>query len=101
MFLLCTTEKREVSSANNLGLDDKSSDRSLIYIKKNSGPRMDPLRTTFCLRFFRKHFIKRRRFSEIPYRFNLSIRPSCHTLSKALDISRKTSLTPRPLSNEW
>ena len=42
MFLSCTTEKREVSSANNLGLEDKSSDRSLIYIKKNSGPRIDP-----------------------------------------------------------
>ena len=34
MLLLCTTEKREVSSANNLGLEDTSSDRSLIYIRK-------------------------------------------------------------------
>ena len=42
MFLSCRTEKREVSSANNLGLGDKSSDRSLTYIKKNSGPRIDP-----------------------------------------------------------
>ena len=41
VFLSCTTEKREVSSANNLGLEDKSSDRSLIYIKKNSGQRID------------------------------------------------------------
>ena len=115
MSLWCATEKRKASSANNLGFEDKSSDRSLIYIKKNSGPRIDPwgtpartlvqddvwpLRTTLCLRFFRKHFIKQRRFSEIPYWFNLSMRPSCHTLSKALDISRKTPLTSRPLSNE-
>ena len=32
VFSPCTTEKREVSSENNLGLEDKSSDRSLIYI---------------------------------------------------------------------
>ena len=42
MFLSCTTEKREVSSANNLKLEDKSSDRSLTYVKKNIGPRIDP-----------------------------------------------------------
>ena len=42
MFLWCTTEKREVSSANDLGLEDKSSERSSIYIKKNIGPRIDP-----------------------------------------------------------
>ena len=38
----CTTEKGEVLSANNLGLEDKSSDRSLTYINKNSGLRIDP-----------------------------------------------------------
>ena len=109
VFFSCTTENRGVSSANNAGLEDKSFDRSLIYIyisiyiciKKNCGPRIDawgipartlvqngvwPLRTTLCLRFFRKKFIKRRVFSEIPYWFNLGIRPSCHTLQKALDI---------------
>ena len=36
----CTTKKGEVSSANNLGLEDKSSDTSLIYIKQNSEPRI-------------------------------------------------------------
>ena len=116
VFLLCTTEKREVSSPNNFGLEDESSDRSLIYIKKNSGPRIDHwgtpagtlvhddvwlLRTTLCSRFFRKHFSKRRRFYKIQYWFNLSIRPSCHTLSKAFDISRNTPLTSRQLSIEW
>ena len=40
VFLSCTTEKREVLSANKLGLEDKSSGRSLIYIKKNDVPRM-------------------------------------------------------------
>ena len=42
MCLSSTAEKIELSSANNLGLEDKSSDRSLIYIKKNSGPSADP-----------------------------------------------------------
>ena len=42
MFLSCTTEKRKMSSANNSGLEDKPSDRLLIYIKKNNGQRIDP-----------------------------------------------------------
>ena len=41
IFLPCTTEKRE-TSANNLALEDKSSDKSLIYTKESSGPRIDP-----------------------------------------------------------
>ena len=42
MFLSCTAEKREISSANNSGLEDKPSERLLIYIKKNNGQRIDP-----------------------------------------------------------
>ena len=30
-----------MSIANNLGFEDKSSDRSLIWIKKKNGPRTD------------------------------------------------------------
>ena len=37
-----TTEKSEVSSANNLGFDAKLSDKSLIEIKNNCGPRIEP-----------------------------------------------------------
>ena len=36
------TEKREVSSTNNLTLDFNPSDKSLIYIRKNKVPKMDP-----------------------------------------------------------
>ena len=36
------TEKSEVSSANNLGFDAKLSGKSLIQIKTNSGPRIEP-----------------------------------------------------------
>ena len=42
MFISCTTENREVSSANSLALDDKPSGKSLIQIKKSNGPKIDP-----------------------------------------------------------
>ena len=35
-------KKREVSSAKSLVLEDKRSAKSLIYIKNNNGPRMEP-----------------------------------------------------------
>ena len=45
MLISCTTENREVSSANSLALDDKPSGKSLIQIKKSKGPKIDPWRT--------------------------------------------------------
>lgn len=41
-FLSLATEKRDVTSSNNLGFEDKSFDRSLISIKKKSGSRINP-----------------------------------------------------------
>ena len=35
-------EKRGLSSANRLAAVDRYSDRSLMYIKNNSGPSMEP-----------------------------------------------------------
>ena len=40
-----TTEKMDVSSAKSLLIDDKFLRRSLIYIKKKRGPKMEPCRT--------------------------------------------------------
>ena len=37
-----TTEKRDISSVNNIGFEDKPSDRSLTYNKKESGTKIDP-----------------------------------------------------------
>ena len=37
-----TTEKRDVSLAKSLVVDNNSQLRSLIYIKKNKGPKTDP-----------------------------------------------------------
>ena len=42
---LLTIEKSGVSSANNLGIDTKSSDKVLVYTGNNSGPRTDTLET--------------------------------------------------------
>ena len=41
------------------------------------------------------------RSPEILFCFNLKISPSCQTLSKALDISKKTPLTSNPSSNDF
>ena len=38
----CAMEKRGLSSANRLAAVDRYSDRSLMYIKNNSGPSMEP-----------------------------------------------------------
>ena len=40
-----TTEKSEVSSANNLEFDAKFSDKSMILMKNNSDPRIEPWET--------------------------------------------------------
>ena len=41
---------------------------------------------------------KARRFPDMPFRLNLKIIPSCQTLSKALDISRKMARVSSMLS---
>ena len=37
-----TTETIDVSSANNLAVDEMLLTRSLMYIKKNEGPKIEP-----------------------------------------------------------
>ena len=61
-----------------------------------------PLSTmwTFSWRFFKTSIKRHSSLSFIPFCFNLYISPSCHTLSKALDMSRNTPLTSKPLSKE-
>ena len=64
-------EKREVSPAKRLVLEDKPSIKSLIYIKNNNSPRMEPwgtpaltlvheedcpFNTTLCFLFVKKCF---------------------------------------------
>ena len=42
VFVLWTTENNEVSSANSFAFDDKPTAKSFMYIKKSSGPSMEP-----------------------------------------------------------
>ena len=77
--------------------------RSLMHIRNNKGPRTEPcgtpdpileycelklLRTTRC-------FLLLNNRPDIPFCSSLNIKPLCHTLSKALDMSRNTALTSR------
>ena len=102
-----TSENIEVSPAKSFTLHFRLSDKSLIYIKKNNRPRIEawgtpalivslsdfcPFRTTLCCLSNKKDSIKARRSPYTPIHFILYISPSCHTRSKALDISKKTPL---------
>ena len=42
MLLSFTTEHNDVSSANNVTIDSKLSDKSLIKLRKKISPRMEP-----------------------------------------------------------
>ena len=55
---------------------------------------------TFCFLFLRKSHKRFSKLPDIPFCFNLKMRPSCQTLSNAFDISRKTPLTSNPSSND-
>ena len=111
----CVTKNRDVSSANSFALENRSPDKSFIYIKNNNGPKMEPCGTpalTFrhsnvcplrrTLYFLSLKTLDKwsKRLPDIPFCDNLKRRPSCPTLSKALKISKKTLLTSTPLSYE-
>ena len=42
VVMSCVTENRDVSSVNNFVLEDRSPDKSFMYIKNNNGPKMEP-----------------------------------------------------------
>ena len=99
-----------MSSANSLTVDSKPSGRSFMYIRKSNGPKIEPcgtpastddqfehwpLRTTLWNQLFRKLLRRFKRFPDILIRSSLNSKPSCHTLSNALDISKKFAPTSR------
>ena len=45
LVTLSNTWNRDVSSANNFGLDAKISDKLFMYIRKNNGPSIEPCGT--------------------------------------------------------
>ena len=42
VVMSCVTENKDVSSASNFPLEDRSPDKPFIYIKSNSSPKMEP-----------------------------------------------------------
>ena len=73
-----------------------------MHIRKNNGPNIEtcgtpasiyvheeyfPFSTTSYFLFDKKSLIKFRNFPDTRFCFNLYIRPLCHTLSNALEIS--------------
>ena len=100
----------DVSLAKSLVVDDNPQLRSLIYIKKNKGPKTDPwgtpaetsaqdedwpFKTTLWYLFFKKFSINFNGVSDIPNDLILYINPLCQTLSKALEMSKKIPLTSK------
>ena len=59
-----------------------------------------PFKTTRCFLKLRKSVTIFKLLSDIPFYFNLNIRPLCQTLSNALDISKNTALTSRLSSKD-
>ena len=86
VLLLCTTENRAVSSAKSFTVDSMISDKSFMYIRKKSGPRIGPcgtpvytgnhsevwpLRRPFWNLFVKKLWISFSNESETPIDFSL------------------------------
>ena len=102
------TENRDVSSANHFVLENRSPDKSFMYIKNNNGSKMEPwgtpghwqLKRTLCFLSLKKLDKRSKRLSDILFCNNLKRRTLCHTLSKVLEMSKKALLTSNPLSNE-
>ena len=59
-----------------------------------------PFKTTCCFLDFKKSFKNSSNLPEMPFFWSLTIRPSCHTLSNALDISKNTLRTSKPSSKD-
>ena len=104
MSTLVTLINRATSSAKSLIPDDIFSVKSLIYIRNRRGPKTDPCGTpadmfsqldeqpfkiTLCFLPSKKLLRILKDSPSIPFAINLVFNPSCHTLSKALDKSRK------------
>ena len=87
-----------------------------MYIKNNNGPKMEPwrmpmvtfcysdvwpLRRTLCFLLVKKVDKRSKGLPDIPFCNNLKGRLLCHTLSKALEMSKKTLLTSNPSLNKF
>ena len=104
LFLLWITKKFDVSSAKSFAMDEVPSVKSFMWIRKNSGPRIEPCGTpvlifsypdvypfrTTLWNFDGKFLISCNKSPEIPNDLILNIKPGNQVLSNALDISKNT-----------
>ena len=79
-----------------------------MWIRNNKGPKIEPCGTPAVTlsqdecwpfgttRCFLQKIKSCKSFKRLPFWFSLRSKPSCHTLSKALDISKKNPLTSNP-----
>ena len=113
-WMSLSTEKRDLLSAQSLKFEDTPFDESLMQLKNNNTPKIEPWRTpaltfsqdecylvrkTRCLQQNRKSCKGFLRFPETPFKDSLRINPSCHTLSKAFGITKETPFTSNPSLN--
>ena len=99
-------EKIDVSSEDSFTVDERSLPRSFMYIRKNTGPKIEPWGTPVsigdhenawlfkktCWNLpLKKLLISFRKVPEISADWILQINPSHQTLPKALNISKVTS----------
>ena len=97
-------EKSDVLSAKNLTGDMISIDRLLVQTRKKRDPQVDPCGTpaltsnhsavwpfkkTLWNLFSKKFLIRSNKASQITIDLSFKMSPSCHILSKALEISKK------------
>lgn len=100
--------KIDAASVNSFTLLFNPLVMSLRYIRKGRGPNMDPwstpartvphdkafpINTTLWNKLEKVTFNNLQNLTEIPTEFNLESSPSCKSLSKVFDISKKTDLT--------
>ena len=114
-FILTTTEKSERLWARSLVFVKRLSKRSFIQIKNYKRSKVDPCGTpnsildheniwpvniTLCFLSFKNSVSVLKRLPYITFRFNLKIWPLCHTLSKALDMSKNAERASWPSSKD-
>ena len=99
LVIFSITENRDVSSANNCGLDPKSSDKTGPSIEPYGTPasiaaheEYCPFRATLCYRWYKKYVATFNKLPDISFSLSLWKIPSWRTLSKAFDMSRNTPL---------
>ena len=109
--ILWSTESSDVSSAKTFTFEFRPLGKSLMLTENSKGSINWPsgnaryphdkcwlFNTTLCFLQLKKSFIKVISSPNIRFSCNSKSKPSCQTLSNALDISRKTPLTSWPSS---